>query len=439
MDRNVKPVQSAELPVMPNSVARVVRLLDDGENYDTIYKAIVDSDMVDGITDKRCFDKQTLKSLMYSMSRSMLRSVLLKTLGPDLYDQGFYSKANWENVLGDKGPGAYVVFITVRERKGKFLCVRELKELIRILNQYARAIDAIEEQATREYEYGASQFGDDDRAAMLLAMEVDDVLRGKNSQHNLRSPRFDNFEPRFRSGAGDRTPGRDQGVPRSDNVRSLVKMLEKRCLEGVDEEVYQLQSPLLVGNARDIDTRAASHLPRNSMSNSPKIWALLISCLMVMKVNIRVQYATMFRAWVDEAQINDAEILGTAVAGSLLSVDGCNAKQPGTRSLGGVSEIVFGDSHRHVSVECKWYTKNLNQTRVTLPLSAEAIELEAREKEVLDNAAEMLQAEKEYKDALAMLAAANGEFDKALEEANDNVNEAEEFIATLASESLPED
>ncbi|KAI2601977.1 hypothetical protein GGR54DRAFT_654898 [Hypoxylon sp. NC1633] len=51
---------SAELPVMPDPVARIVTLLDNGETYETIYNAIIDSDMVDGITNKGCFEKDSM-------------------------------------------------------------------------------------------------------------------------------------------------------------------------------------------------------------------------------------------------------------------------------------------------------------------------------------------------------------------------------------------
>ncbi|KAI2615037.1 hypothetical protein GGR54DRAFT_650805 [Hypoxylon sp. NC1633] len=49
-------------------------------------------------------------------------------------DRDHSSRSNWEHVYRDQGQGAYVVFIAIQKRKGKFLCAREMKELIGLLH-----------------------------------------------------------------------------------------------------------------------------------------------------------------------------------------------------------------------------------------------------------------------------------------------------------------
>ncbi|KAI0376690.1 hypothetical protein F5Y04DRAFT_285633 [Hypomontagnella monticulosa] len=81
-----------------------------------------------------------------------------------------------------------------------------------------------------------------------------------------------------------------------------------------------------------------------------------------MKIRYKAIAIPLFRAWKDAKQINDAEIFVTILVGSLLSMDGCNAKQPGTRSLNGrVDAIAYQKSRDHVFGK-PWITENMRQT-----------------------------------------------------------------------------
>ncbi|OTB08557.1 hypothetical protein M426DRAFT_19214 [Hypoxylon sp. CI-4A] len=319
MDTRVQPVQSAELPVMPDTMAKLVKMIDAGDPYNLIYETITKSDLVDAIENKSFLDRNLLWELFHSMSRPLLRSVLMKTLGPDLYDRDFTSKQNWEHIYGPDGPGAYVVFLCIRERDGKFLNVKELKELIEQIGIYADAVDISEKNGRDGVYRSNSEFADEEEATLRRAMEIDNVDRSKVKHLRL-------YKPRFASSSNHN---------KSANIRDLVTMLEKRILPNVDEDVWQMQSPLLVGNAGNIASRAIDHIPKSSNSTLPSsahVWRLLISCLRVMGIKFDTQYAPLFRAWAGADQVNGAEVLGTILAGSLISVDGCNVKQPGTRT-----------------------------------------------------------------------------------------------------------
>ncbi|KAI1401050.1 hypothetical protein F4819DRAFT_341721 [Hypoxylon fuscum] len=115
MDSTLQPERSAEMLIMPEPTVKLVKMLDDGASMHEIYGKMVRSDLVD---DQARLRDQSMRNLLYSMSRKMLRSVLMNTLGPDLWGRDLYSKANWEEVMWLEGPGAYVAFMYVRRRKG---------------------------------------------------------------------------------------------------------------------------------------------------------------------------------------------------------------------------------------------------------------------------------------------------------------------------------
>ncbi|KAI0109274.1 hypothetical protein F4776DRAFT_674851 [Hypoxylon sp. NC0597] len=388
--------QSAELPVMPGSVIELINMLDRGDSMENIYHALRRSDMIEGIADHSCFEGKELMVLLHSMSRELLRSVLMKTLGPDLYDKDFSSKELWGRVLGNDGPGAYIVFIFIRGRKGRFLCVREIKELIRLLQLYADAVDIHQAYKVQD-QYGSSQLTPDGKEAIRVAMTIDDAERTeKHYPRHLDDSDYERFQPRFISSTNMKGLDRGQNVKASENINQLIKMLRKRCLPGVDEEVFQMQSPLLVGKSGDIIRGASDHLQGQSLSKTPKVWGLLLSCFKVMGLPYETRFATLFRAWKDADQINHAEILGTTLAGSLLSVDGCNAKQPGTR--GGedrTDDFGYANSKQHVFAGVSWFRENLRKSVDDREINREA------ERRLQDKVAEMKENSRKLKEMKA--------------------------------------
>ncbi|KAI4865166.1 hypothetical protein F4820DRAFT_458345 [Hypoxylon rubiginosum] len=440
MDPATQPEQSAELPIMPDGVVKLVRMLDGGESLEKIGHALVESDLVAGIADNGFLEGDELRLLLHSMSRKMLRSVLLKTLGPDLYNPDFSSKENWEHVLKGDGPGAYVVFIFIRQRQGRFLSVKEIRELIELLEQYAAAVDAYQSHKERD-QYGTSQFTDEEMAAMLVAMKIDDTER-TYEKNDLDNPDFEEFRPRFGSKTKENMIQKGRNVKISDNINDFIKMLEKRCLPNVDEEVYQMQSPMMVGNAGNIAKRVQDHMPGTSLNNTAKLWGLLLSCLSMMDLEYEVRSATLFSAWEDAEQVNHAEILGTVLAGSMLSMDGCNAKQPGTRGAEGRTEPYgYENSKDHVFAGRPWFIENLKHSLASRGDPEEERQLQEDMAEMEQNAVELRDLGDKVEKAKERLERANVEFDNVMAQTQANLQESQAFVARLEeiveNEALP--
>ncbi|KAI1395681.1 hypothetical protein F4819DRAFT_178718 [Hypoxylon fuscum] len=410
MDSSLQPERSAEMPIMVDSTVKLVKMLDEGASMYEIYREMVRCGRLD---DQDRIRDHSMRHLLYSMSRKMLRSVLMNTLGPDLWNRDLYSKANWEEVLWMEGPGAYVGFMSVKGRKGSFLSVKEIRDLIGWIESYVVAVDASERNDDGfGGRFGSTQFPDDVLEAMNDAMQIDDVCLSTKRYDGEGTPLYGEFKPRFASSATKN---------KSSNIQDLIKMLKRRCLPGVDEDVFQKQSPLLVGNSGKMDKRAMDHLASSNLGASAKVWGLMISCLKLMGIDIEVQVAALFRAWVDDQQIDDAEVLGTVLAGSAVEVAGCNVKTPGTRgSRGGNAEsdaAAFQKSKEHVFSGKCWYRDNLELSTKKRQAAREARHTSPTA--VLEEAhREKMEAlEKEKESALEKLRSANETRDETMAEA----------------------
>ena len=293
-----------------------------------------------------------MRTLFHSLSRPLLRGMLLKTVGMDLYEKDI-TEANWSHVYGVKGGGAYVALMYVRHRRGRFLCLREIRELIEMLKRYALAVDAYDDYVVDDRLEVLGPRRDD----LTFSQKVDDEVR--SVQHFIEdTPRYE--RPRF----GGQPPAMP-GTPRdmSKNIRHLIAMFEKRCVGGGEnEEIVQWQAPMMVGNASNLRRRINDHFADTSMSATPKLWALTISCLRMMDVPVQVQVAPLFCAW-EMDQVDLGEVLGTIIGGTLLPGDGFNVKQPGTR--GGAADI-RGDGLEDAVAEVfywrGWFQENLEQS-----------------------------------------------------------------------------
>ncbi|EMR68273.1 hypothetical protein UCREL1_4715 [Eutypa lata UCREL1] len=75
------------------------------------------------------------------------------------------------------------------------------------------------------------------------------------------------------------------------------------------------------------------------------------------------RYVTLFRTWRDDAQVNQAEVLGTILAGSMINEDGLNVKEPGTRIESGAwTPNNYGDASDIVFVDTPWTRENLRHS-----------------------------------------------------------------------------
>ncbi|RYP58458.1 hypothetical protein DL769_008949 [Monosporascus sp. CRB-8-3] len=376
MDPAIAPVKSAELPVMPRNVVELVKMVDDGKSFDEMFEKLMNSSMAEDVEfgdDEVAMGR--LRNLFHTLSRPMLRSVLMKHLGPDLYNADRL-KENHENVCScEHSAGSYVAFIYVPGCWDRFLTAKETRRLVGDLRRYAREVDIFDSCVD---ERGYSQLVVvQDREDLVFAQEVDDEVR--NTVHwDPANPRFE--RPRF-GGVPSTRPGVQKDM--SVRIRHLIGMFLKRCRvrsgnpvrdggdnsmevseDGGDDEdddedgVYQRQSPLMVGNAGVLRNRVVSHYPDTSMDATEKVWALTLSCLRKRGMEVYVKVVPLCLA-MEEDEIDAAEILGTILADSFLPGDGFNVKQPGTRGRSDrTSDLGFRDAEAHIYYK-GWLRDNL--------------------------------------------------------------------------------
>lgn len=150
-------------------------MVDDGESMSDIYDKLVAGPLIRCIEDKAWFrdEERIMKDLFDSLSRKLLRCLLLNNLGPDLYDRSMVSRKNWEhNVYDIDGPGAYVMFSYVLDREGRWLCKKEVEDLIDMLQDYCYAIDIYERQRQSDA-YGVSQLSRVQQGILKKAIKID--------------------------------------------------------------------------------------------------------------------------------------------------------------------------------------------------------------------------------------------------------------------------
>jgi len=99
-----------------------------------------------------------------------------------------------------------------------------------------------------------------------------------------------------------------------------------------------------------------------------KTWGLVWSCLKYMKVDVRMTWAPIIIAYKD-VDINNGEILGTILAGSMLPGRGFNVKRPGTRKVTKVTEGHKRAAIDHTFNYGNWYYNNLYRSILGRPLS----------------------------------------------------------------------
>ena len=105
MDRSIEARVSAEMPIIPDDVVDLVKMVDEGRSMNRIFNRLMSSSLVEGIETKHDLQGDDMRILFHSLSRPLLRGMLLKTAGMDLYDMN-QKKDNWLHVYDVKGGGA---------------------------------------------------------------------------------------------------------------------------------------------------------------------------------------------------------------------------------------------------------------------------------------------------------------------------------------------
>ncbi|RWA08800.1 hypothetical protein EKO27_g6286, partial [Xylaria grammica] len=194
MDPVIPAIPSARLPVLGPDVVRLIRMIDNGESYRSIfYHLHATTSLMRNAALPPEVSLEDAFILFHSLSRPLLRSLLMGTLGPHFYSRNA-KRHNYDTSLYDDNyAGAYAVSLHVKGRRGAFLSQRETRELIVALNMYADGVSVYDDVFASSSTASGRQrdvleftqaIDDELRATAIWDPDADDPLR-----HVLR-PRF---------------------------------------------------------------------------------------------------------------------------------------------------------------------------------------------------------------------------------------------------------
>ncbi|KAI8950558.1 hypothetical protein F4801DRAFT_548910 [Xylaria longipes] len=362
MDPDIPAVRSAQLPVMEPDVVDLIRMIDNGRSCNAIFRQLCNSSLVANAASANDLDTDDNRLLFHSLPLPLLRSLLMGTLGPHFYSRDA-RRDNWNDyVYDDNYSGAYAAFLHINHRRGAFLSQRETRQLIVALEKYSAGVRLYD----HDYRQGYRVFGTAEREALEFTQVIDDELR-QVTHWDPRAPnRFNCMErPRF---AKSETRRIGTAGAADSSINALVDMFDSRCTidesdsANPDLDVFQLQSPIMVGNAGYIRARIINHLTddHGSGAGTSKVYALTMSCLMHLNFDVKSAALPIFLTW-EEDQIDPAEVLGTVLANSRLPGHGYNVKMPGTRG-GRTPNPRLEQAKEHVFYWKPFLEKNLEQS-----------------------------------------------------------------------------
>ncbi|KAI0454093.1 hypothetical protein F5B21DRAFT_514869 [Xylaria acuta] len=330
MDPDIPAVRSAQLPVMEPDVVDLVRMIDDGRSCNAIFRRLCNSSLVANAASANDLDTDDNRLLFHSLPLPLLRSLLMGTLGPHFYSKDA-KRDNWYNyVYDDNYSGAYAALLHIKGRRGAFLSQRETRQLIGALKKYSRGARLYDDH----YRHGVRTFNTADREALEFTQVIDDELRRvthwdpdapntAGRMNRMERPRFAKSET-YKIGAASAV---------DSSINAFVDMFESRCTidesdsANPDLDVFQLQLPVMVGNAGYIRARMVNYFTDDYGSGvgTSKVYALTMSCLMHLSFDVK-------------SMIDPAEVLGTVLANFRLLGHGYNVKMRGTRG-GSVADV----------------------------------------------------------------------------------------------------
>ena len=124
--------------------------------------------------------------------------------------------------------------------------------------------------------------------------------------------------------------------------------------------IRQKQMPIQVGCTEEFWTRLNNYGPGDTgfQSNTPMMWALTVSCLAVMGIELEIIRIPIAQIW-KPRQLPIVEVLLTTLAGSLIHWGGMNSRAAGTTTA---RKVDFSRGERSVFVENQWASANLTES-----------------------------------------------------------------------------
>lgn len=351
----IPPVRSSAIPLLPKLSIDLVKAIDDpDQSYEDVWEVIKkmardlysrqDVIQVEGMLaavnhGSREPLEDSMLVLLHSVHPFVLRSVCMGTVAYDFHDE---LSRNWDKVYSQHGPGAYAVGICIQGRGGKFLTPAEIQDLVDIIHMYASGCNAWKAKGEGEV-YGHSQLNDQQQDELRFAMEIDGQFQSsstlpptsededvdRDEGHDTETEDEESQELRRPRFASRGTRGSEDFTA---NIYALASMLRRRLqAAGANRDEPQIQSPLVIGNSRDLQRRKQDYRANvTRLSNAARIYGLLMSGIKCMGLEPKEIFVPFTKAWT-VAHIDMGEILGTLVGGSLVLSAGLNVKQAGTR------------------------------------------------------------------------------------------------------------
>ncbi|KAI0391858.1 hypothetical protein F5Y17DRAFT_387475 [Xylariaceae sp. FL0594] len=355
MDPSHKPVRSFATPMMSALQVALVNAIDDpAVPYTELWKIVkemANKTLAQGHVDMtaavNAFDPH-MEVLFNTIPRPVLRSITMRMVAYDFWERSSEARKKW--LYEAEGPGAYIFALSVIGRKGASLTGYENRRLIQTLRTYAWAVEAVQEKGEVS---GNCKLNKTDLMNLDVAAQIDDLYL-KNPPH--RDPGKIEM-PRFGS------PGT---LPAARHIRQMITHLCRRSEPSWDGHQTCLQSPMMVGSSDDAEREKQNHRVVTEFTHTSKTWGLLISTLKYIRVEVEETFVPVLKAWEPE-HINMGEILLTVVTGSLVSVDGFNVHQSGTKPV----TLQPDDRSLQVNMEdvfnLPWYGENITASYESLP------------------------------------------------------------------------
>lgn len=330
-------VAMVDKPISPGRPS----FLEHEHSMNEIFQKLVQSPLVTsaGFTQDQV-DNNDCRRLFHQLSRPLLRSILLQTVGVD----------NYKMICDpERVGGVYLAGLYVEKRQGGFMTNREMARLIEKLEKYKEAIEVYDKcvqngrirQSTRRQ-----------KVALELARAADDASKGSVSLPFAR-PLFE--------GSGESTQ------QRTEAVEKLIDMLRRRQ-DPVEPHMEHECTPMMVRSCKALRNGTTSHYPEGHAENTAKSWGLTMACLKLGGIDVNVVCLPIFIAC-EDVDFNNGQILGTILACSKLDVTGFNVKQSGTHPGGTLSDDAKKTAPEYLAAKCSWYDANVHRSLLDMPQS----------------------------------------------------------------------
>ncbi|KAM0817608.1 hypothetical protein AB5N19_03415 [Seiridium cardinale] len=391
------------MPAMPDLAIKFINALDKKATYDDLWDIVVE--MAKDLqrspfrtrSIEQAFEKHPddLRDLLYTIHRDVLRSIVQQTL---IYDFKAHDSPNWKFVYSSDGPGTYAAGFGILDRDNAIrdgLTRRETKKLVQLLEVYVFGCKAwilqggddghgvsqldhlhtealrfvahidgifplVEDPESDDENEGneAGEDGDSDADVVIEDTEYDSEVFTDVTQSPGDWQQFD--RPRFASGSASRSSAK-----MTRNIQQMIDMFRYRYRRSNDANTEQVQVPICVGNADDIEKRKQSYKVSGSLLNSAKLFGLTMSCLSYLGHQPFEVFVPIIKAW-KPIQINLGEILVTVLGGSAVSAPGSggfNVHPPGLKPrMRGPTKRTFERAQDEVYKQ-PWFEENLLFTR----------------------------------------------------------------------------